>query len=48
MIPQKKDNKNIRIKLNTTFEDAMKKALTTPFKKISPKPNDKAKPNKSV
>lgn len=46
-----KANKKIKeptLKLNISFDEAMKKALATPLKKTSPKLNDKRKPNKSL
>lgn len=43
-----KINKKESIKINLSFEEAMKKALTTPLKKTSTKLNDKRKPNKSL
>jgi hypothetical protein len=48
MAKAKKKIKEKPTKINLTFEEAMKKALTTPLKKTSTKLNDKRKPNKSL
>lgn len=43
VVKAKKDPMDKKVKLNMTFEEAMKKALSTPLKKSDKKKNKKTK-----